>query len=342
MTPAARQRPLRQRARRYLAGAYECYVGYYGLPCNNRCRHCWAGELPPQPYVAVERLEPAIRVCREWLDAAGFPQVGLLFAVLKNGDCYEDWTRYHELLIRYCDLPSGYARTITLPGLPLRSGRDLRAMCRKAKAVGIEWISTTLHGAGEVHDDFVGQSGDYAYAREALRVAREAGLKTNVLYFISRRNLHCIPQVQRDFRDRVTRHQGLPLISFRVMQPFGLARQEVASFLHSDDIERIPPALLHTWLLELDTEANYVRRALDGEPIVPVNDIAVFPDHAFMLAPTPEGFGAILDRFFDQTFARPSLREMARRYGDRRGTLLLNPRGFLRLLEMRRGEGRSG
>jgi hypothetical protein len=340
--PGALARSLERRAVRYLERVYECYVGYNGLKCLNRCRHCWAGGLPEQPYVDVDRLEPAMKVCREWLDEAGFTRVGLLFAVLKNGGLYEDWERYHELLMKYCDLPSGYARVLTLPGLQKLSSRELRALYKRAKAIGIEWISTTLHGADLVHDSFVGQKGYYAYYKDALRIAKDAGLQTNVLYFVSKRNIGCIAKVQRDFLDLVTHVRGLALISFRVMQPFGLARQEIASFLQKDDIEKIPPAVVHTWLLDLDTESNFVHRALDGEEISPVKDIAVFPDHDFICEPTPEQFGVILERFFAETFARPPLREMARRYGDRDSSLLLNPRGFLHLLEMRRGDGRSG
>jgi hypothetical protein len=327
--PGALARPLERRAVRYLERVHECYVGYNGLACLNRCRHCWAGELPEQPYVDVDRLEPAMQACREWLDEAGFARVGLLFAVLKNGGLYENWERYHELLMTYC-------------GLRKLRGRELRALFERAKAIGMVWISTTLHGADGIHDSFVGQEGDYAYYKDALRVAREVGLQTNVLYFASRRNIDCIAKVQRDFLCLVTRVQGLPLISFRVMQPFGLARQEIASFLQKDDIERIPAAVLHTWLLDLDTESNFILRVLDGEEIAPVKDVAVFPDHDFIREPTPEKFGALLERFFAETFGRPSLREMVRRYGDRKSSLLLDPRGFLRLLEMRRGEGRSG
>ncbi|MFB3819980.1 MAG: radical SAM protein [Candidatus Methylomirabilales bacterium] len=326
---------------RYLEKAYECYVGYNGLACLNACRHCWAGEMVQQPYVPVEDLEPAMRVCREWLDAAGLGRMGLLFAVLKNGGLYRDWPQYHRLLMKYCDLPSGYARVVTLPGLPRLAGRELRAFCEQAKSTGIEWVSATLHGAHDVHDAFVGRPGDYAYYADALRIAREAGLQTNVLYYISRRNIACIPTVREDFRDRVTRTRGLPLIAFRVMQPFGLARQELASFLRKEDIEEIPAAVFYNWLLDLDTEANFVARVLEGEEILPVNDIALFPDHDFMLRPTPEKFGALVEGFLQEKFSRPPLPELAARYGDPTSSLVLNPRGFLHLLEMRRSAGRS-
>lgn len=319
------------RAYSYLNSLSEIFIGYNCLECFGKCKHCWAEDLDYEEYIPVEDLEPAVKCMSDWFEQNMVTNPNFLFGILKNGINYSNWRKYHLLLIKYCDIPSEYPFVVSLSGMKKLPDEELFDFFYRAKEIGIRWVCTSIHGHKNEHDTFCCSNGDYEYFLNALRIAQEVGLKTNILFFLSKLNIYTIDKVYHDFSPVVSYLKDLPLISVRLMQPWGLAKNLTSIFLDEGDLKYIPLHVQKNWFGGVDTEKNYIIRK---EPLL-INDFQIFLKSDFIKNPSASQFEQIVLETVNKELNKPSLETLIKLKGNPNGKMLLRPEGFKTLLEMR-------
>ncbi len=131
------------------------------LACDLACRHCGsrAGRDRPDELTTAEALDLVAQMGR----------LGVKEVTLIGGEAYlrDDWL----LLVRAI-------RDLGIPVSMTTGGRGLTPeLIANAQAAGLSAISVSIDGDEETHDRLRGVAGSYRSALEAMRAARERGLR---------------------------------------------------------------------------------------------------------------------------------------------------------------------
>jgi len=145
--------------------------------CNLRCVHCYAG-LPDEPCTGELSTAQAKEMLR---DLADFGVPVILFS---GGEplCRPDVV---ELISTARSL--GIRAVLSTNGTLIDS-----ALADRLKQAGVDYIGVSLDGVGETNDVFRGRPGAFEQACDALRLCRQAGIRTGLRFTITVRNFRHI------------------------------------------------------------------------------------------------------------------------------------------------------
>lgn len=190
--------PISRRHRRKLVSAYDLakvFFFFFGFPrngfgsidvtnrCNLRCRHCYFFEqdLPEELSIEewVDRLEGIKRSHHLW----DFPFFNCSWV---GGE-----PLLRQALIEKCRGYFRYNTVVTNGTIPLPDWHN------------INWY-ISIDGDEETHDYLRDKKG--CYSRAMKNVKDHSHLGITIAYCISRRNIHCIEQVVKDWYDVGAKH----------------------------------------------------------------------------------------------------------------------------------------
>ncbi len=149
------------------------------LACDLACRHCGsrAGRERPDELSTVEALDLAAQIAD-----LGVPEVTII-----GGEAYlrDDW-----LLIVQALVSRGVSVNMTSGGRGLTRERLVAA-----KAAGLSGVSISIDGDEVVHDRLRGVPGSYRAGFEAMRLAREIGMRVSCNTQINRLSIPHMPTI---------------------------------------------------------------------------------------------------------------------------------------------------
>jgi radical SAM protein with 4Fe4S-binding SPASM domain len=160
--PGARRLPLADEARAIDHNHRPIYaVWEITLACDLACRHCGsrAGRDRPDELTTAEALDLVAQMGR----------LGVKEVTLIGGEAYlrDDWL----LLVRAI-------RDLGIPVSMTTGGRGLTPeLIAEAQTAGLTAISVSIDGDEETHDRLRGVAGSYRSALDAMRAARERGMR---------------------------------------------------------------------------------------------------------------------------------------------------------------------
>jgi radical SAM protein with 4Fe4S-binding SPASM domain len=218
------------------------------LACDLACRHCGsrAGRDRPDELTTEEALDLAAQMGR----------LGVKEVTLIGGEAYlrKDWLQIVRAL-----------RDHGMPVTMTTGGRGVTAeLMSQAKAAGLSGISVSIDGDEETHDRLRGVAGSYLSALEALRAARESGLRVSCNTQINRLSSPLLEQILE-----TVAHLGIRGWQIQLTVPMGRAADE-------------PDILLQPYeLLELFPRLALLKKRCDERKIVfwPGNNIGYFGPH---------------------------------------------------------------
>jgi radical SAM protein with 4Fe4S-binding SPASM domain len=141
--------------------------------CNLACAHCYAQATPQR--ADDELTLPESRRLIENLTDYGVP------VILFSGG--EPLTHPHLLELVELAVKRGARAVLSTNGLLL----DL-AKAKKLKQLGLSYVGISLDGLGPAHDRMRGRKGAFQGALEAIRLARQAGLKVGLRLTLTKSN----------------------------------------------------------------------------------------------------------------------------------------------------------
>ena len=154
--------------------------------CNLSCLHCYS-----RSDALAARDELSTQEARSMLqDAAGYGCPVVLFSggePMMRGDIMQ--------LIAYAT-SLGLRTVLSTNGTLI----DKQAAQQLASA-GVGYVGVSLDGLESVHDKFRGRSGAFQSALRAIRLCRQAGVKTGVRFTLCRRNVQEIDSIFKLLRD---------------------------------------------------------------------------------------------------------------------------------------------
>jgi radical SAM protein with 4Fe4S-binding SPASM domain len=183
--------------------------------CNLECKHCYAGCDTGR---ASEELTTA-----EWLRFIDY---------LAENDFISLYIEGGEPLARP-DFPEILSHCTRRMFTQVRTNGTLidRAMAHRLKEIGVARVLVDIMGAtAETHDYFTGISGSFAKSCAAVRHLIDAGIETDVLTILNRRNAHELQDYVNLARDL-----GVPRAGILRLYPLGRVKSRWAELSMSLD-----------------------------------------------------------------------------------------------------------
>lgn len=144
------------------------------VPCENRCRYCllsWDGTLLGVDY---ERSRVFAQRFYHWIQK-NRPDLSFVF--------YFGYSMEHPYLLSAIDfanqIGSPTGKFLQFDGMRFRSSAEIRELLTDIQAHGVSLIDLTFYGTMEYHDRFAARRGDYDFMMDVLRQANEIGLAVN-------------------------------------------------------------------------------------------------------------------------------------------------------------------
>ena len=284
-------------------------IGNYCVPCHSFCRYCLlasCGKATGVDYKAGEML--AARIIREMKDVR--PDLSCQYYI---GYC-EDTPDLPEFLRFSREHEAAAAKFLQMNGFAFREGRELTELMRNIRENGVELIDLTFYGTEEYHDRFAGRKGDFRFLLRMLDEADKAGLQVRASIPLIRENLSQMPELYGILG-------AYPLLRRACFLPHskGRGRSLPEQRITKQEFEQLPEEIRKTFArTKHRTEAEWLASDEMSEP----------EERSLTLVLTPENYekynrmsaGEILaeleemdDRYLKEM---PSVRELARRYGN--------------------------
>ncbi|MBN2054842.1 radical SAM protein [bacterium] len=144
------------------------YIKIHGMPCVNRCRHCYYHGGDHYRMMPVERIRLVLERAAELKDS--YPMVMVHY--FDEPTLHPDFLSLMEYQAELGLLPEGYF----LPTNGFGPARMNDAQWERLKAAGVSELQLTFYGIGAGHDAFAGRHGAYDDLVKTLVQARRHGL----------------------------------------------------------------------------------------------------------------------------------------------------------------------
>jgi radical SAM protein with 4Fe4S-binding SPASM domain len=223
--PAQRGRPLDDNVRDIDRVFRPTYVVWeITLACDLACHHCGsrAGRARPDELTTAEALDLV-----DQMAAAGVTEVTVI-----GGEAYlrDDWLQIVERIAKH-GMRAGMAT----------GGRGLTLeRARAARDAGMEAISVSVDGLGEVHDEQRGLRGSFDAAMRAMENVRSVGkIRLTANSQVNQKNLHQLPELFTHLMD-----QGAQAWQVQLTAAMGRAADEPRFFLEPWQVLYTHPTLV--------------------------------------------------------------------------------------------------
>jgi RNA polymerase sigma factor (sigma-70 family) len=305
-------------------------IGWNGVPCEARCRHCLArntGEVCTVPY---ERVLGIVDRFIAWRDRE-MPQDFLIHLASGYTDEMPHFAQQFE---------ARKQRGLPLPvhlyvnGIKPRPDAEIVEMLQAVKSLGVNAITTSFFGSGETHDRFAGRGGDYDLLMRIAKLAGELGMERNEEVYLTKDNLAEIPGLLQKLDALGSLHvRHITLTQYR-----GRGKDLENERVTAKDVAQLPGSIRRAinanMARKADTEEHWIARLHAGDTrpeTIRYALITVTEETVEELEETDPG--AFVQKLWDDndTFraALPSMTELARLYGRPRGQRLSMLRDLL-------------
>ena len=159
-------------------------IGWYGSPCNCRCRHCSLESGKRADTVPFERAEALAEKFVRWLEAQGiedFP-VDIIFGYSPDSPEFVQCTEFN--------LKHGATgRFVPVNGMRFKTDEELKDLFLSFREIGVTGVGVTFYGLRDLHDRWAGREGDFDYTLQVAEKAAECGIERSESILLSREAL---------------------------------------------------------------------------------------------------------------------------------------------------------
>ena len=159
-------------------------IGWYGSPCNCRCRHSSLESGKRADTVPFERAKALAEKFVRWLEAQGiedFP-VDIIFGYSPDSP---DLAQCTEFNLKH----GATGRFVPVNGMRFKSDEELKDLFLSFREIGVTGVGVTFYGLRDLHDRWAGREGDFDYTLQVAEKAAECGIDRCEGIFLSREAL---------------------------------------------------------------------------------------------------------------------------------------------------------
>jgi hypothetical protein len=234
--------------------------------CPTVCQHCWAmgrgyGAMP------LEDISFVLHEVRRFCETRGFEYGGY---PMHEVDAHPQAVQVLRLFKEVWH--EDEFQPFTTTGVPLATRPDWREILETLHELGTSTLWFAFHGVEEIHNRAVMRKGAYRESLRAIKLARQAGMKTGCNLFLTKENVRQFDRLVEDLQ-RAGMHEIIPcLYSFtpnargRHSEPLRPEWRDVEPLVAK--LDAIPETCLwrRFWheLPEKHTESWYVEQAKAG------------------------------------------------------------------------------
>lgn len=282
------------------------------VPCENRCRYCLLSYDGKTSGVDYLRSKAYAARFYQWL-RENRPELSFLF-----GFGYS--MEHPDLLgaIDFCrSIGSATGEFLQFDGMKFRTEEELENLLRQLKEHGIRLIDLTFYGTEEYHDRFAARKGDYQLMMRTLLVANRIGMEVNVSIPITQENANQMDALIAELKQYRTQRIACFIPHSegrgRLLDPVRLSEEDYSK-LSQEVRSRINRNRFKTEGEWLHQGFPPVSKRVLTVTLTPQN-AALFEGRSF------EETIAYLEKLDDDYYAAiPSVEELAKIYGDPRGS----------------------
>lgn len=295
-------------------------LDYYGAHCACHCRHCFLGNYSPPTRVNYTRARNIVERFYAWHTTLHRSSLSICFRVC---DAAMSLSEHSDYLRFRRDHGQLYTEYMPINGLPFYTRQALVEYLTVLRDGGVQTINLTFYGLRDSHDAFAGRVGDFDYLLHLAEVAQEIGLARSEMLFLRRDNASELVELARCL-------DGLPGRVQRCIGPWDYAGRAIALEAEratAADLDALSADLRRQLTTRMRTEGAWVQACRQQQlPAKQWRNYFLVIDDATVEAMEQEPCGELLHRLREQDarwrVSRPSMQELAVRYGDPQGQQL--------------------